>query len=147
VLIATVSSFASLLVPVLIAGLICPSIIVAGTNTFNEKSIKQWTLKGPLSELPERISEVLPLSDQQNKVGWMKFEPMWDEFDQPTLDTNKWTIGMYWWQGRQPAWFNPRRMQTFLPRSASNMCGPGNDRELASGWSPGASCSSRRNHC
>jgi hypothetical protein len=35
---------------------------------------------------------------------------MWDEFDQPTLDTNKWTVGMYWWQGRQPAWFNPRNV-------------------------------------
>jgi len=95
---------------VLVAGLIGPPIVVAGTNTFNEKSIKQWTLKGPLSELPKRISEVLPLSDQQNKAGWVRFEPMWDEFDQPTLDTNKWTVGMYWWQGRQPAWFNPRNV-------------------------------------
>jgi len=49
--------------PVLVAALIRPPIVVAGTNTFNEKSIKQWTLKGPLSELPRRISEVLPLSD------------------------------------------------------------------------------------
>src|SRR5512137_774182 len=32
---------------------------------------------------------------------------MWDEFDGPTLDTNKWRIGMSWWRGRQPAWFNP----------------------------------------
>ncbi len=32
---------------------------------------------------------------------------MWDEFDGPSLDTNKWTVGMSWWQGRQPAWFNP----------------------------------------
>lgn len=35
---------------------------------------------------------------------------MWDEFDQPTLDTNKWTVGMSWWQGRQPAWFNPQNV-------------------------------------
>jgi beta-glucanase (GH16 family) len=104
VLLATLVGF------VLVAGLIGPQEIVAGTNTFNEKSIKQWTLKGSLTELPQRVSEVLPLSDQQNKVGWVKFEPMWDEFDQPTLDTNKWTVGMYWWQGRQPAWFNPRNV-------------------------------------
>jgi len=83
----------------------------AATNAFNEKSIKQWTLKGPLSETPARISELLPLSDQQNKAGWVKFDPMWDEFDGPTLDTNKWVVGMYWWQGRQPAWFNPRNVE------------------------------------
>ena len=104
------ASLALLLGLVLVAGLICPPIVVAATNTFNEKSIKQWTLKGPLSERPKRVSEVLPLSDQQNKAGWVRFEPMWDEFDQPTLDTNKWTVGMYWWQGRQPAWFNPRNV-------------------------------------
>jgi beta-glucanase (GH16 family) len=104
------ASLAFLLGPVLVAALIRPPIVVAGTNTFDEKSIQQWTLKGPLSELPRRISEVLPLSDQQNKVGWVRFEPMWDEFDQATLDTNKWTVGMYWWQGRQPAWFNPRNV-------------------------------------
>lgn len=104
------ASLALLLGLVLVAGLICPPIVVAATNTFNEKSIKQWTLKGPLSERPKGVSEVLPLSDQQNKAGWVRFEPMWDEFDQPTLDTNKWTVGMYWWQGRQPAWFNPRNV-------------------------------------
>ena len=100
-----------LLGPVLVAGLIRPPNLGAGTNTFNEKSIKQWTLKGPLSELPKRVSEVLPLSDQQNKAGWVRFEPTWDEFDQPTLDTNKWTVGMYWWQGRQPAWFSPQNVE------------------------------------
>ena len=40
----------------------------------------------------------------------MKFEPKWDEFDGPTLDTKKWTVGMYWWQGREPAWFNPQNV-------------------------------------
>ncbi len=75
---AVLASFLGL-VPV--AGLSCSQELVAGTNAFNEKSIKQWTLKGPLTELPQRVSEVLPLSDQQNKAGWVKFEPMWDEFD------------------------------------------------------------------
>src|ERR1035437_10635113 len=102
------ASLALLLGPVLVGALIRPPIVVAETNTFDEKSIKQWTLKGPLSEPPRRVSEVLPLSDQQNKAGWVKFEPMWDEFHQPTLDTNKWTVGMSWWQGGQRAWFNPR---------------------------------------
>ncbi len=104
---AVLASFLGL-VPV--AGLICSQELVAGTNAFNEKTIKQWTLKGPLSERPARVSEALPLSDQQNKAGWVKFEPMWDDFNSPTLDTNKWAVGMDWWQGRQPAWFNPRNV-------------------------------------
>jgi beta-glucanase (GH16 family) len=78
-----------------------------GTNKFNEKAIQQWILKGPLGDTPKRLAEALPLSDQQNKAGWVKFESMWDEFDGPGLDTNRWTVGMSWWRGRQPAWFNP----------------------------------------
>ena len=78
-----------------------------GTNRFNEKAIKQWTLQGPLGESPKRISDSLPLSDQQNQGGWVKFEPMWDEFEAAALDTNKWILGMTSWRGRQPAWFNP----------------------------------------
>jgi len=78
-----------------------------GSNQFNEKTIKQWTLKGPLSESPKRLAESLPLADQQNRGGWAKFEPMWDEFNGPALDTNRWIVGMSWWKGRQPAWFNP----------------------------------------
>ena len=78
-----------------------------GTNKFNEKSIKQWTLKGPLGETPKRVTENFPLTDQQNRGGWVKLAPMWDEFEGAALDTNKWITGMSWWQGRQPAWFNP----------------------------------------
>ena len=79
----------------------------AGTNAFNEKTIKQWTLTGPLGESPRRITEDLPLSDQPNRGGWRRFEPMWDEFNGPALDTNRWVLGITDWQGRQPAWFNP----------------------------------------
>ncbi len=78
-----------------------------GTNRFNEKTIKQWTLKGPLGSTPARQTERFPLSDQANRGGWVKFEPMCDEFDGSALDTNKWIVGMAWWRGRQPAWFNP----------------------------------------
>ena len=81
------------------------------TNRFNEKSVKHWTLQGPLTNPPQRISETFPLSDQQNQGKWIKFEPMWDEFNAPVLDTNKWTVGMFWWPGRQPAWFNPTNVQ------------------------------------
>jgi beta-glucanase (GH16 family) len=74
---------------------------------FDEKQIKQWTRRGVLEAVPERRSHELPLSDQQNARHWVKFEPMWDEFQTAGLDTNKWVVGMAWWRGRQPAWFNP----------------------------------------
>lgn len=77
------------------------------TNRFDEKAIKHWTLQGPLGESPKRVTESLPLSDQSNRGGWVKYEPLGDEFDGPALDTNKWIVGMSWWRGRQPAWFNP----------------------------------------
>jgi hypothetical protein len=79
----------------------------ATTNKFDEKTIQQWALKGPLSEPPKRLTEELPWSDQQNRGGWQKFAPLWDEFEGPGLDTNKWRVGMAWWRGRAPAWFNP----------------------------------------
>ncbi len=84
---------------------------LAATNAFDEHSISQWTLKGSLSNAVARTTELLPLSDQQNAGGWTRFDPLWDEFDKGALDTNKWTLGMEWWQGRQPAWFNPRNVQ------------------------------------
>lgn len=79
----------------------------SSTNRFDEKAIAQWTHEGSLAEPPKRVTEDLPLSDQDNRGRWVKFEPMWDEFNGPALDLKKWTLGMSWWQGRQPAWFNP----------------------------------------
>jgi beta-glucanase (GH16 family) len=78
-----------------------------GTNRFDPKSIKQWVHKGPLGELPRRVTEELPLSDQQNRGGWRKVEAMSDEFSGGRLDTNNWVLGIEGWRGRQPAWFNP----------------------------------------
>ncbi len=77
-------------------------------NGYLKLSPRQWTYKGALENPPVRTTEKFPLSDQQNKGKWIKFEPMWDEFESPALDTNKWIVGMQkWWLGRKPAWFNP----------------------------------------
>lgn len=76
-------------------------------NRFDEHSIRSWTREGPLENIPQRHSQDLPLSDQENRGHWIRFEPMWDEFNGAMLDSNKWTVGMSWWQGRPPAWFNP----------------------------------------
>jgi beta-glucanase (GH16 family) len=71
---------------------------------------KGWTLVGPLGATPKGITDAFPLSDQENKSGWVKYEPMSDEFDGPDLDTKKWVRNMYWWKGRQPALFREQNV-------------------------------------
>jgi len=53
---------------------------------------KIWNRTGPLGETPKRITDAYPLSDQQNKGGWVKFEPMSDEFEGKELDRKKWVM-------------------------------------------------------
>ena len=65
---------------------------------------------GPLGETPKHVTDAFPLSDQQNKGGWVKFEPMTDEFEGKELDRNKWVVGMDWWKGRQPALFSEKNV-------------------------------------
>ena len=65
----------------------------------------QWTRAGGLGQTPARVSEHLPLSHQQEAGSWVSYEPMSDEFESGSLDTNKWVRNMYWWKGRQPALF------------------------------------------
>ena len=71
-----------------------------------KRPTKIWLRRGPLGETPKRVTDAYPLSDQQNKAGWQKFEPMSDEFEGRALDTNKWTRGIVGWRGRQPALFS-----------------------------------------
>ena len=71
---------------------------------------KIWNRTGPLGETPKHVTDAYPLSDQQNKGGWVKFEPMSDEFEGKELDLNKWHVGMEWWKGRQPALFSDKNV-------------------------------------
>ena len=64
----------------------------------------------PVSEPPKHVTDAFPLSDQQNKGGWVKFEPMTDEFEGKELDRSKWVVGMDWWKGRAPAWFSEKNV-------------------------------------
>jgi beta-glucanase (GH16 family) len=64
-----------------------------------------WDRKDPLGETPKRITDAFPLSDQLNKSGWVKLGAMSDEFEEKELDHSKWTLGLSWWKGRQPAIF------------------------------------------
>ncbi len=82
----------------------------ATCNEGRDRSKPVWTRVGPLGERPRRVTDLYPLSDQQNKENWSKFEPLSDEFESKDLDSSKWTLGMSWWKGRQPALFADRNV-------------------------------------
>ena len=63
-----------------------------------------WTHTGPLGPTPESVNPSLPLADQQNRSGWIPFEPFSDEFNGPALDMKKWEP-MRTWKGRAPGLF------------------------------------------
>jgi hypothetical protein len=69
-----------------------------------------WTRNGPLGPTPQRVTADLPLSDQENRGGWTKFEPFSDEFDGTALDPNKWEPFCRVWKGRPPALFYRRNV-------------------------------------
>mgnify|MGYP001236415418 CR=1 FL=1 len=86
-------------------GIMFSPLLVA--SEIKAPELKQWTLNGPLTNPPTQISKSLPLSDQTNRGGWVKYAPLWDDFNGNSLDTNKWIVGLDFWNGRPPAWFNP----------------------------------------
>ena len=59
-----------------------------------EKPTRIWNRTGPLGDTPKHVTDAFPLSDQQNKGGWVKFEPMSDEFEGKDLDRSKWTFNI-----------------------------------------------------
>ena len=76
----------------------------------DKRPTKTWNRTGPLGETPKHITDTCPLSDQDNKGGWIKFEPMSDEFGGKELDRNKWVMGIEGWKGRQPALFSEKNV-------------------------------------
>ena len=85
----------------------CGSALAA---TPEKRPTKIWTRSGPLGNTPKQVTDAFPLSDQADTGGWTRFEPMTDEFEGKELDRNKWTVGMYWWKGRQPAVFSEKNV-------------------------------------
>jgi hypothetical protein len=69
------------------------------------RNANQWTRAGGLGKTPTHATDSRPLSHQQEAGLWVKYEPMSDEFDRGSLDTNKWVRNLSWWKGRQPALF------------------------------------------
>jgi beta-glucanase (GH16 family) len=98
---------------VLLLPLLVPSALCRGDEPQIPKvdcPKRIWTRVGPLGETPQHLTDKYPLSDQENKGGWTRFEPMSDEFEGEKLDLGKWTLGMTWWKGRQPALFSDRNV-------------------------------------
>ncbi len=60
--------------------------------------------------VPKRPNAKYPLSDQDNVGKWKRFAPMSDEFGKGTLDASKWIDHNPTWEGRQPAWFDPKNV-------------------------------------
>jgi len=83
------------------------SLALLNVSLAGSVRVKSWLLKGQLGPKPSRISDRLPLSDQDNQGRWVAFEPMTDEFEGATLDTEKWWPRNPGWLGRQPAYFWP----------------------------------------
>ena len=75
-----------------------------------KRPTKIWNRTGPLGDTPKYVTDAFPLSDQENKGQWIKFEPMSDEFDGKELDLNKWEYGLAPNKGRKPALFSEKNI-------------------------------------
>ena len=78
--------------------------------TLEKRPTKVWNRTGPLADTPKHVTDAFPLSDQQNKGGWVKFEPMSDEFEGKELDRNQWEYGIAPNKGRPPALFSDKNV-------------------------------------
>ncbi len=72
-----------------------------------QKRPAEWLRTGELDPVPQRKTDRYPLSDQDNEGNWIAYAPLWDEFDSPSLDTDKWHPTNPSWPGRKPGWFDP----------------------------------------
>jgi len=83
--------------------------VVAGRAFAQQVDTSGWVTYHPdlLKTAVKRKNDLYPLSDQENRKKWVKYEPMSDEFKGDTLDATKWRPYNPTWQGRQPGWFDP----------------------------------------
>ena len=68
------------------------------------------TRVGPTRPKTKRVTDALPLSDQNNKGNWKKYEVMSDEFDGTELNPEKWWPRNPTWRGRKPGLFYPKNV-------------------------------------
>jgi len=105
---------AALLVAVVgITGCVNQPVKRAGTQDEareGKRPARTWTRVGSLGDTPKAVTDAFPLSDQQNREGWIKFEPLTDEFEGQQLDLRKWKLGIVGWNGRCPAMFSEKNI-------------------------------------
>lgn len=84
------------------------AILGGPRQTDVDKLAARWeTLRpDPRAGTPKRITDRLPLWDQENRGGWVRNEAMSDEFNGRGLDAAKWWPVNPSWKGRQPAFFS-----------------------------------------
>ena len=87
-----------------------PATLGQGQHGTDRRPKKIWNRTGPLGETPRRVTDSLPLSDQENKAGWVVLEAMSDEFEGDGLDREKWNTGLTTWRGRQPSLFRDQNV-------------------------------------
>jgi beta-glucanase (GH16 family) len=97
-------------ITLLLAALAALPLSAADQQVPDKRPTEIWNRTGPLGETPEHVTDEYPLSDQDNKGGWVKFEPMSDEFDGDGLDMEKWNLGLAPWRGRQPGLFSDKNV-------------------------------------
>jgi beta-glucanase (GH16 family) len=84
--------------------------VAAGADAPKPKVVRRqpsnaWLRKEPLGETPKRTTDAYPLSDQENKGHWVKFEPISDEFSASQLDLTKWIPRSTSSNGHKPGLF------------------------------------------
>ena len=92
------------------AVLLSLATVVQSDEPPEKRPAKIWNRTGPLGETPQHVTDAYPLSNQENQGGWIKFDALSDEFDGQDLDMKKWTRGLGWWKGRQPALFSDKNV-------------------------------------
>jgi len=71
--------------------------------------------KETTTEVANELPSVLPLSDPDNKEGWILNEDISDEFEGTLIDTTKWFVegqngNYYIWKGRAPSQYVPHNV-------------------------------------
>jgi beta-glucanase (GH16 family) len=85
-------------------------VVCGGADAPKPKVVRRrpsnaWLRKEPLGETPKRTTDSYPLSDQENKGQWVKFEALSDEFDGKELDLAKWMPRSTSSNGHKPGLF------------------------------------------
>lgn len=83
------------------------SLVLLSTCDAAHRRLEGWVREGEIGSCPARVTDALPLSEQEAKGRWLRYGPMTDEFGGVKLDAEKWWPRNPRWLGRQPAYSWP----------------------------------------